>query len=194
VALVPGSAALADSFGAAWPVAAGFLTRLGVPNLVTSTPADAGAVTIRTADRADLLSVFRIEKVCFPQPWPYAAFERFLGERGFLVACRDDEVLGYVVADVTPNYGRDIGHVKDLAVRPEARGEGLGRRLLDEALTAVTLEGAAVVKLEVRAGNDTALSLYRDVGFETLRRVPGYYEDGEAALVLVLDAEEWRRG
>jgi ribosomal-protein-alanine N-acetyltransferase len=194
VALVPGSAALSDSLAVTRLVAAGFLSGLGVPNSVTSTPADADAVTVRPAERADLLSVFRIEKGCFPQPWPYSAFERFLGERGFLVACRDGEVLGYVVADVTPNYGRDIGHVKDLAVRPDARGEGLGRRLLDEALTAVTLEGAAIVKLEVRAGNDTALSLYRDVGFETLRRVPGYYEDGEAALVLVLDTDEWRRG
>jgi ribosomal-protein-alanine N-acetyltransferase len=51
-----------------------------------------------------------------------------------------------------------------------------------------------VVKLEVRDSNDVARSLYRDVGFEPARRVPGYYEDGEDALVMVLDAVAWRDG
>ena len=149
---------------------------------------------IRRAQRADLLAVFRIEKACFPQPWPFSAFERFLDEPGFLVAATDaDEVLGYVVSDVMPNYGRDIGHVKDLAVHPGVRGRGLGRRLLDRALETLSAEGAMLVKLEVREGNDAARSLYDDVGFRNLRRVRGYYEDGEDAVMMVLDVPEWRR-
>jgi ribosomal-protein-alanine N-acetyltransferase len=170
---------------------------------VTSHPPDADAnadasggaehagVEIRPATQADLLSVFRIEKSAFPQPWPFSAFERFLDEPAFLVAVRDPEIVGYVVADVTPNYGRDIGHVKDLAVRPDARGVGLGRRLLSQAIRRMASDGATLVKLEVREHNDAALSLYRDEGFELLRRVPGYYEDGETALVMVLDVDEW---
>jgi ribosomal-protein-alanine N-acetyltransferase len=166
---------------------------------VTSHPPDADpeaseteeSVELRPASQADLLSVFRIEKSAFPQPWPFSAFERFLEEPAFLVAARDQEIVGYVVADVTPNYGRDIGHVKDLAVRPDARGVGLGRRLLEQAIRRMAADGAALVKLEVRASNDPALALYRDEGFELLRRVPGYYEDGETALVMVLDIDEW---
>jgi ribosomal-protein-alanine N-acetyltransferase len=168
---------------------------------VTSHPPDADgtagpdalgeSVEIRPATQADLLSVFRIEKATFPQPWPFSAFERFVGEPAFLVAVRGPEIVGYVVADVTPNYGRDIGHVKDLAVRPGARGAGLGRRLLSRAIRRMASDGAALVKLEVREHNDPALALYRDEGFERLRRVPGYYEDGETALVMVLDVDEW---
>ena len=155
---------------------------------------DLDRVHIRHAEQADLLSVFRIEKACFPQPWPFSAFERFLDEPGFLVAATDaDEVLGYVVSDVTPNYGRDIGHVKDLAVHPGVRGRGLGRRLLDRALSTLSAEGAMLVKLEVREGNDPARALYADVGFRNLRRVRGYYEDGEDAVMMVLDVPEWRR-
>lgn len=148
-------------------------------------------VEIRPATQADLLSVFRIEKTAFPQPWPFSAFERFLDEPAFLVGIRGAEIVGYVVADVTPNYGRDIGHVKDLAVRPDARGVGLGRRLLSQSIRRMAGDGATLVKLEVRESNDAALSLYRDEGFELLRRVPGYYEDGETALVMVLDVDEW---
>jgi ribosomal-protein-alanine N-acetyltransferase len=155
------------------------------------TPADA---TIRRVERADLLSVVRIERACFSDPWPYDAFERLLDEPSFLVAERDGAVVGYVIADVTPNHGRDIGHVKDLAVHPETRGEGIGRRLLRSALARLRGVGAAVVRLEVREGNSVARSLYADEGFEPIRRVSNYYRDGEDALVLVVDLAEWATG
>lgn len=161
------------------------------PDPDASGAADPAGVEIRPATQADLLSVFRIEKSAFPQPWPFSAFERFLGEPAFLVGVRGSEIVGYVVADVTPNYGRDIGHVKDLAVRPDARGVGLGRRLLSQAIRRMASDGATLVKLEVREQNEAALALYRDEGFELLRRVPGYYEDGETALVMVLNVDEW---
>ena len=156
------------------------------------TPDSAADVVIRQVERADLLEVNHIERVCFSQPWPYAAFERFLDEPGFLVAVEDGSVVGYVVSNVVPNYGRDIGHVKDLAVHPDARGRGVGRRLLERALVSLSIAGAALVKLEVRASNDPALALYRDEGFETMRRMPRYYGDGEDALLMVLDLDQWR--
>ncbi|KTG30480.1 ribosomal protein S18-alanine N-acetyltransferase [Haloferax profundi] len=149
-------------------------------------------VIVRRAERADLLDVLRIERACFSEPWPYSAFELFVDEPAFLVAARGTEILGYVVADVMPNHGNDIGHVKDLAVRPEARGNGLGRRLLLDALTAMTIAGAAVVKLEVRASNEPARNLYQSVGFRPARRVPRYYGDGEDAFIMVLDIHDWQ--
>lgn len=150
-------------------------------------------VVIRQAEQADLLDVFRLERSTFPQPWPFSAFESFLGEQGFLVAqtAGTPDIVGYVVSDTTPNYGRDIGHVKDLAVHPNARGRGLGRTLLHRSLETLSLAGAALVKLEVRATNDAAISLYRSEGFEPLRRIPRYYADGEDAFVMVLDLAEW---
>ncbi len=147
--------------------------------------------SIRPVDRADLLEVLRIERRCFSNPWPYDAFERLLDAPAFLVAERDGAVVGYVVADSTPNFGRDIGHVKDLAVRPDARGEGIGRALLASALGQLRVRGAAIVKLEVRESNEAARSLYASEGFEAIRRLPRYYPDGEDALVLVVDLEEW---
>jgi len=162
---------------------------------VPTTPAD---VVIRDAEETDLGSVLRIERDAFDQPWPYTAFERFLGEPGFLVATRggvDHEagaVVGYVVGDVTPNFGRDIGHVKDLAVAEPARERGIGRSLLVRSLVALAVGGADVVKLEVRESNAPARALYRDVGFEVARRVPRYYQDGEDALVMVLDVADWQ--
>jgi len=172
------------------------------PVAVPTTPAD---VTIRDAERSDLESVVDIERAAFDQPWPYTAFERFLGESGFLVAVDGDSagrrsrtdadtVVGYVVGDVTPNFGRDIGHVKDLAVADAARRRGIGRSLLVQSLAALAVDGAEVVKLEVRESNAPARTLYRDVGFDVARRVPRYYRDGEDALVMLLDVAAWRDG
>ncbi|MFB6156337.1 MAG: ribosomal protein S18-alanine N-acetyltransferase [Haloferacaceae archaeon] len=160
---------------------------------MTVPPSESGkGVAIRPAERADLLDVFRIEKASFPQPWPYSAFERFLDDPGFLVAdggTAEADVLGYAVQDVTPNHGRDIGHLKDLAVRPADRGQGVGRRLLGRSLARMRESGATVAKLEVRASNDPALALYRDAGFEAARRIPRYYEDGEDAFLMTRDLE-----
>ncbi|MFB6281802.1 MAG: ribosomal protein S18-alanine N-acetyltransferase [Haloferacaceae archaeon] len=150
----------------------------------------AGDLAIRRAERADLLDVFRIEKASFPEPWPYSAFERFLGEPGFLVASQGTEVLGFAVGDVTPNHGRDIGHLKDLAVRPADRNRGVGRRLVTRTLVRMAAEGAVVAKLEVRESNDAARSLYRTAGFEAARRLPRYYQDGEDAVLMTLDLAE----
>lgn len=139
---------------------------------------------IRQAERADLLAVHRIEQAAFPQPWPFGAFEQYLGESGFLVA-EAEAVVGYVVADAVPNHGRPLGHVKDIAVRRDSRGEGMGSRLLERALAALDSRGVGSVKLEVRENNDGAQALYRRHGFVHRRTVPGYYSDGEDAFVFV---------
>jgi ribosomal-protein-alanine N-acetyltransferase len=156
---------------------------------VTTTAVDDRPVRTREANRADLLAVFRIEKASFAQPWPYRAFERFLDEPGFLVA-DSGEVVGYVLADATPRGGRPIGHVKDIGVAPFARGRGVGATLLGRAIDVMRERNAGSVRLEVRESNDPALALYRRFGFTHRSTSPGYYADGENALVLVRDLVE----
>ena len=149
-------------------------------------------VRTRETVRADLLAVFRIEKVSFPQPWPYRAFERFLGSPGFLVADVGDEaseVAGYVVANSERQRGRPVGHVKDIAVDPTYRGRGIGATLLERALDTMRHQRVGAVKLEVRESNDPALALYRRYGFVHRRTARGYYADGENALVLVRELD-----
>jgi ribosomal-protein-alanine N-acetyltransferase len=147
-------------------------------------------VPTRETVRADLLAVFRIEKASFTQPWPYRAFERFLGIPGFLVADVADggeasEVAGYVVANSERQRGRPLGHIKDIAVDPAYRERGIGATLLERALDAMRHQQARTVKLEVRESNDRALALYRRYGFVHRHTAQGYYADGEDALVLV---------
>ncbi len=163
------------------------MTRCVPPTVTHSVSGSGGTgrLSIRPAERADLLAVVRIENASFPQPWPYEAFERFFGEPGFLVATRNETIVGYVVADVTPNFGRDLGHIKDIAVHPDHRGSGIGSALLSQSLGVLAAHGADTVKLEARESNAGAKRLYREFGFEPLRRVPGYYDNGEDAIVML---------
>ncbi len=152
--------------------------------MTTVAPPEGLRPRIRPANRADLLAIYRIEQATFPQPWPFAALERYLGCSGFLVAHQRD-VLGYIVADTVPNNGRPLGHVKDLAVTQSHRREGVGAQLLEAALSFLREQGVTATKLEVRAGNEGAMALYQQYEFEHRRTIPQYYKDGEDAFVLV---------
>lgn len=153
--------------------------------------ADGEPLRVRRAVQADLLAVYRIEKASFPQPWPFAAFERYVGTPTFLVAEVDagadanTEIAGYVVADSVPNHGQPLGHVKDIAVHPDHRGAGVGSTLLERALSKLAARGAASVKLEVRETNDPARTMYEEFGFVHRRTVPRYYDNGDDAHVMV---------
>ncbi len=68
-----------------------------------------------------------------------------------------------------------------IAVSPEARGQGLGRKLLEACQLDLTEAGMARLFLEVRASNASAISLYWACGWKPVGLRPGYYPDGEDA-------------
>lgn len=140
---------------------------------------------LRPARVGDLLDIYRIERDCFEQPWPFEAFQRHLDAPAFLVADVGGEIVGHVVGDVSPGFPGPVGHIKDLGVHPDHRRQGIGRLLLDRALARLQDAGAVRTTLEVRASNAPAIALYRSTGFEPWRNRAGYYPDGEDALVML---------
>ncbi len=144
------------------------------------------SIEIRDATSADLFAVARIEQIVFADPWPHAAFQKRLDATAFLVAVDlEDHVRGYILADLLTQHHETVGHIKDFAVAPEWRGQGIGSRLLGGALSRLALAGAHVATLEVRASNDTAQRLYRSFGFEPAGTEAGYYNDGEDAVLML---------
>jgi len=61
----------------------------------------------------------------------------------------------------------------------------VGSALFERALAVLNAQGIQTVKLEVRPTNEAALGIYRRYGFEQLRTIPRYYDDGEDALIFV---------
>lgn len=92
-----------------------------------------------------------------------------------LVAEKEGLLLGYVVAWVVD----DEAEILTIAVDPDARRRGVGRALVEAALS-----GCARASLEVREGNRAARALYEGFGFAEVGRRARYYQDGEDALLM----------
>jgi ribosomal protein S18 acetylase RimI-like enzyme len=70
-----------------------------------------------------------------------------------------------------------------IAVDPAHRGQGQGRRLLEACQREMAEAGMVNLFLEVRAANAAAIQLYRSCGWRRCGLRPGYYPDGEDALL-----------
>ena len=149
-------------------------------------PVPARNVTIRPMRNRDLRAVAAIEADRNGDPWSRRLFagELELGEarRHWLVAAWRNTVVGF--AGVM--YAVDEAHLMNLAVARDWSGRGIGLRLCLEQLAEARRRAATDLTLEVRASNTAAIALYAKLGFTSAGARPGYYPDGEDALILWL--------
>lgn len=93
------------------------------------------------------------------------------------LAIRDDQVVGY--CEVAPHYQEpQAAYVDLLNVHPAYHGQGIGRRLLQEAVLLCVERGFSRLDLETWAANLRAVPLYKKTGFfwvpETNVRMENY--------------------
>lgn len=91
---------------------------------------------------------------------------------GWQVAWRNNEAVGVVVLGTTAEPLTD--ELSYLGVVPDARRQGIGRRLLRSALHLARHRNAQVVMIAVDARNEPALQLYRSEGFRFFTRAEVY--------------------
>jgi len=147
-------------------------------------------ITIRAMDPDDVPQVCAVDALCIPLPW---SAETFLAELDttigyYRVAELDGRVVGYLGAQVV----LDEAHVSTIGVDPAVRRQGIGERLLADALRYAVEHGCERVTLEVREGNVAAQALYRKYGFSPISRRPRYYTDNDEAAI-VMWIEDTRR-
>lgn len=137
---------------------------------------------------ADLDGVLEIEHLSFTNPWTREMYESELANSRVsrVYTLREDgRVLGFCSLWLI----LDELHINNLAIHPDARGRGLGTRLLGRVLEEGARDGARRATLEVRRSNDAARRLYRRMGFELVGTRRNYYSSPvEDALIL------WREG
>lgn len=86
--------------------------------------------------------------------------------------------LGYWLRYARPTH-RPHADLEKLAVAADAHGRGVGRALAAALVADARAAGIEVLTLDARGDNDSALGLYRSLGFTEYGRLPGFVAVGE---------------
>jgi ribosomal-protein-alanine N-acetyltransferase len=137
------------------------------------------------AGPADLDGVLVIEEASFNNPTTRAWYQAELARpdvcKVLVIRTPNRPVAGFAAFWKVV----DEMHINNLAVHPECRGQGLGRRLLAGTLAAGYSMGVRRATLEVRRSNVAAQRLYAAAGFQVVAIRRDYYtQPVEDALVL----------
>ena len=148
-----------------------------------SGPAPIAAFSPEAAD-----GLAALHAAAFADPWDAAALRDLMSQTGgFALGCEGE---GFILCRVVA----DEAEILTLATAPAARGQGLGRRLVEAAAELAARQGATRLFLEVAEDNVAARALYDRSGFVEVGRRRGYYaRPGGAsvdALVLALEFDQ----
>jgi ribosomal protein S18 acetylase RimI-like enzyme len=70
------------------------------------------------------------------------------------------------------------GEILQVMVHPDARGQGLARRLVGALVADARARGVETLTLDVRGNNHAAMALYESVGFVAYGRLPDFVAVG----------------
>ena len=140
---------------------------------------------VRPIREEDVAQIHRIETLCFAMPWSEESILHDIRENVVARWLVLDDVEGRVLAYAGMWFVLDEAHVCNVAVHPDFRRQGLGRRIF-EALIALAQENSMrLMTLEVRRSNQAAQNLYHACGFLDVGYRKRYYEDNrEDALIM----------
>lgn len=132
----------------------------------------------------DALAALHARCFTIPRPWTAQEFSDLLARNNSVLAT---DPGGFALAS---NSGTEA-ELLTIAVDPDRRGAGLGRRLLVQVETLLIRRGCTLLLLDVAADNLAAARLYDRAGFEQVGLRKGYYRhpDGSRA-----DARVLRKG
>lgn len=125
----------------------------------------------------DIPELVKIEKQCFSVPWSENSFKsafedsysQFFVAKTQLTGCLTGFCGMYIAA-------KTEGYVYNIAVIPEYRKRGIGTELMKMLLEYSDKNKLEFLSLEVRESNYTAISVYKNLGFEKMGVRRNFYE------------------
>lgn len=140
-------------------------------------------VVYRKATCKDAQGIYFVEKECFSYPWSMESIQYDICQNEnavYIIAVLSNQIVGFCGLHII----FDEGHIMNVAVLMQYRGNGIGEGLLHN-MVASTNQTINEYTLEVRVSNKTAIRLYTKLGFESVGIRPNYYPDtGEGALIM----------
>jgi len=138
-------------------------------------PRDAAALGRFGAALVEAHYALDAQRFIKPGPRLEDGYARFLGAQladedvEIFVAERGDTIVGYVFAGVEPHSWKELrdvaGFIHDVIVAPDARGAGIGTRLIEAAAAWLVGRGVPRVMLWTAERNQDARRLFERLGF-----------------------------
>ena len=140
-------------------------------------------IHIRKIRLADLDRIQQIEDASFGEDaYERNLFAEFYHKCGdlFLVAGQRSDICGYMVTCIRG----DRAEIVSIAVDPPSRVQGFASALMASTFRRLRRRKVARVALMVKASNAPARAFYEKFGFQKVRIVREYYEDGSDGLLM----------
>src|SRR5437763_8244669 len=121
-------------------------------------------VKLRPVERGDIPALLAIEEACFEDFWRYDAhsFEAIAATHPyFVVAELNGKIVGYQFNALEDEFG----YLVRIAVHPSVNGQGIGVRLMSEAITFFQQAHVLRIMLNTQDDNVRAHRLYEWFGF-----------------------------
>lgn len=147
-----------------------------------SLPALCDVLQACVADGASVGFIHADDRETISRFWQDAVYSIASGDRQLLVA----REAGCIVATVMVCYsgmpnGRHRAEISKLLVHPQARRQGIARRLMQQAEALAQAAGQCLLVLDTRSG-DIARELYLSLGWRVAGEIPFYAESTEGEL------------
>lgn len=138
-------------------------------------------ITIRKAGINDVDGIMSVERTGISHPWDKASIEATVKDdnKVCVVACAGEKITGYIYA----SFVLDEAEIGNICVLPELRGQGVGRKLMEELLNILKSVEVTRIFLEVESDNEGAIALYEKCGFVRYNERKDYYGKGRDALL-----------
>jgi len=137
----------------------------------------------------DVPRVHEIDVLSFALPW---------SEKSYLFELNENPTTLAIVAELASQDCKatsigmavvwiviDEAHIATIAIHPDYRGCGYGKKLLAEILRGAIRRGATEATLEVREHNLIAQKMYQNFGFMIAGIRPRYYKDNDEDAVIM---------
>ncbi len=133
--------------------------------------------------------LFRIDQVCFPPGIAYSRAELryYLQHQNSFSSIAETDahrIAGFCIGQLHARADQCFGHIITIDVLPDARGQGVGRLLLNAIEARFRVNAAISVRLEVAVDNLGAQAFYREMGYGQAGKITNYYAGKLDALVL----------
>jgi len=142
------------------------------------------AISVRTANVADIAAIVSIEALSKSVTWAPSGFLEELSKNNSLNLIAEER-LSLAVGFLLSECVLDECCINTIAVSPAFRRRGIAKKLIESLFSIAKQRGIVSIHLEVRSKNLAAIALYNAMGFCSCGVRKAYYNDtGEDALLM----------